>query len=153
MPRRPATITQADVQPDSASVVYFVRIGKAIKIGFTKNIEKRLKAFMTSAVDVALLFTIPGDRSLEKKLHVLLAESKIARELFRSSEVLQFIEIVKFFGFERGIKMLENSTPAARRKAKEQNFVARVAARRQSKAELDAYYAGLVAERKQRLGW
>lgn len=45
-------------------VVYYVRIGKLIKIGTSRQLAIRLKAYPPDAV---LLATEPGDRNLEKR--------------------------------------------------------------------------------------
>lgn len=155
MSRVAARITQADVATDAPqSVVYFVRIGKNIKIGVTTNLKRRMKAMQTYASDIKLLIEMPGDRSLEQKLHDLLAESRVARELFHQDyRVISFIDQFQYNGLERAIEFLEATTPAALKKAKEENFQKRVAAARQSKAEKDAYFASLVAERQRKLGW
>lgn len=155
MPRRPAIVTQADVvATKDASVVYFVRIGKHIKIGITTDIDARIKAFQTTATFVECLLTIHGDRALEQRLHNLLAETRAARELFWPHWRLnQFIDIVPYAGLDRGLQWLEETTPANRARKKTEDYEVRIRARRQSKAELDAYYASLVAERKHRLGW
>lgn len=72
------TITLADAAAHGSQVmtecVYFVRIGKHIKIGFTKDIAKRVKSFLTTAAGVEVLLTIPGGRDLERQFHYLLAE-------------------------------------------------------------------------------
>ena len=63
-------------QPISAGLpspaVYFICIGKFIKIGVTTNLTERLKTFQCVTVqDVEVLLTIPGDRDLEGRLHTL----------------------------------------------------------------------------------
>jgi hypothetical protein len=154
MSRTPARFTQADVaslQP--SSVVYFAEIGKHIKIGFTTNLKQRLKSFLTSSPYVDLLLAIPGDRSLERTLHDLLADSRIERELFHRHRVLDFIDHYNYGGIERGLSYLRATTPAACARAKTEDRAKRVAAARQSRAEKDAYFASLVSERKNRLGW
>lgn len=138
----------------SESVVYIVEIGKHIKIGFSTNLEKRLKAFLTSSPDVELLLAIPGDRALERTLHDKLAECRMARELFhRDSRILEFIHHFKYGGIERGLDYLDMTTPASRARQKAEDTARRVAVARQSRAEKDAYFASLVADRKTRLGW
>lgn len=155
MSRTAARITQADVATDAPQpVVYFVRIGKNVKIGMTTNLHRRMKAMQTYASDIKLLITIPGGRDLEQKLHQLLDESRVARELFHQDyRVISFIDQFEYYGLDRAIDFLEATTPAARKKAKEENFQKRVEAARQSKAEKDAYFASLVAERQRKLGW
>jgi hypothetical protein len=147
MSRTPAKVTQADV-------VYFVRIAKHIKIGFSSNLARRLKSFENSAVDVQLMLAVPGDRNLEQRIHGLLVDERIAREIFYAEwRLLRFIELVEQNGLEFGLRYLEDSTPARIKKAREAERQARFKAIRQSKAEKDAYFASLVASRKERIGW
>lgn len=155
MSRTPAKFTQADVAREmSRSVVYFIRIGKEIKIGVTTNLERRMKEFLTSTSDIKLLIAVPGDRFLERKLHELLAEAHITRELFIPDyRVMGFIDHFEYGGLPRALEFLEATTPAARARRKQEDFRRRVASVRQTKAEKDAYFASLVAERKRRLGW
>jgi hypothetical protein len=150
-----ARFTQADVaRAQSQSVVYFVEIGKHIKIGFTTNLKQRLKSFLTSSPDVRLLLAIPGDRSLERTLHDKLAECRVARELFgQEYRVLEFIAHFEYGGIERGLRFLEATSPAARAQRKAEEHAKRVGVARQSRAERDAYFASLVEERKNQLGW
>lgn len=135
-------------------VVYFVKIGKHIKIGFTTKLKQRLKTFETSSVDVELLLAIPGSRALEKSLHEKLADSQATRELFhRDGSISTFISIYGYAGLAAALQYLDDTTPAAlaRRRAEEREK--RVAVARQSRAEKDAYFASLVVDRKNRLGW
>jgi len=151
MSRTAARFTQADV---ARSIVYFVAIGKHIKIGVTTNLDKRLKAFLTSATQVEVLLTIPGDRALEQSLHEKLAECRIERELFhREWRVLQFIHWCQHGSLEQAMEFLDRSDPAARARQKAEDHTRRVAEKRKTKAEKDAYFASLVAERKSRIGW
>ncbi len=140
--------------PAGGSLVYIVRIGKHAKIGFTTNIAARLKSFMTSAHDVELLLSVPGDRTLERRLHELLSEGRIARELFHLDDrVLSFITFVEGQDLNCGLEFLAQTTRAGRLRARREDREARDRAERIKKAEFDAYCASLVAERKQRLGW
>ena len=152
MSRTAARFTQADVAPPS--LVYFVRIGKHIKIGYTTNLAKRLKAFENSAYDIEVLAAIPGDRALERSLHVWLSEYRIQRELFRREwRVTGFIDSFNLFGFERAMQYLKETSPHALARRKEEDHVNRVIEARKTKAEKDAYFASLVADRKRRIGW
>lgn len=152
---RAPSFTQADVaQAEPQSMVYFVQIGKHIKIGFTTNLEGRLKAFQTSSADVDLLLSLPGDRALERSLHDKLSECRIARELFRREyRVLAFMSKYKRDGLAAALQFLDETDSAAIARRKAEDRVRRVAVARQTKAEKDAYFASLVAERKNRIGW
>lgn len=144
------TFTQAQVRP----MVYFVQIGKHIKIGFTTNIERRIKEFLTSSLDAELLLVIPGSRDLERLLHLKLSDCRVQRELFRRDHrILSFIRHFEYGGLERGLEYLDSSSPVAVAQRKAEDHVKRVATVRKSRAEKDAYFASLVAERKNRLGW
>lgn len=148
-------MTPTLTMPEAAtSVVYFVEIGPHIKIGVTTNLASRLKTFETSSTSVRLLLSIPGDRTLERRLHELLDESRIAREIFRREyRVFGFIDVAKEYGVERALRYLDESTPAARSRFKIEERERRTVEARKSKAEKDAYFASLVTQRKQRLGW
>src|SRR3989304_5316933 len=148
MSRRPAKVTQADIARAirAESVVYFVVIGKHVKIGFTTNLPRRLKAFMTTTLEVELLICIPGDRTLEQTLHKRLVDARAGRELFRRDWRVQgFIDNYAYGGMARGIQWLDETTPQRQKQKRIEERAARTSAARQSKAELDAHYARLVA--------
>jgi hypothetical protein len=137
-----------------ASVVYIVQIDKHLKIGFSTNLKSRLRQFRNAASVIKLLLAIPGDRTLEKRLQSLFFQDRIARELFRDSGRAQhFVDHVKYGGLQRGLDFLESITPQKIADATRAERERRVRENRMNKAQLDAYYASLVAERKQRLGW
>ena len=70
-------------------VVYFLRAGDAIKIGYTTNLAARKRALETaSAVPLELLASIPGDRSEEARLHREWWHLHIRGEWFRADEEL-----------------------------------------------------------------
>lgn len=134
--------------------VYIAGIGKFVKIGFSTNVEERLKTFRTSAVDVELLLTVPGGRELERKLHDLLSEARVTREMFRCDwRVISFIEHVNYGGLERGIEWLETTTPQRRSERKKEDRTTRDRVRALNRSQKDAYFASLVAERRRSLGW
>lgn len=73
----------------SGEVVYFLRAGDAIKIGYTTNLAARQRALETgSAVPMELLAAIPGDRSEEARLHREWWHLHIRGEWFRADEEL-----------------------------------------------------------------
>lgn len=89
-------------------VVYFVCIGDCVKIGFSTNLKSRMKTFRTSSADTQVLLTIPGGRDLERRLHNLLQEQRIERELFHlEGRVAEFLDRHLFEGFDRAIAFLE----------------------------------------------
>jgi hypothetical protein len=69
--------------------VYFFRAGDAIKIGVTRDVERRRRALATgSAVPLELLATLPGGRRLEKRLHERFKRFHVRGEWFRADEEL-----------------------------------------------------------------
>lgn len=148
------SITKAQVRRAVNGFVYVAKIGKHIKIGFSRDVAKRMKAFETSSAQVELLLAFPGDVGLEKRIHELLSEIKIRGEIFHSDwRISQFLHLVEGGGLDSGLQFLEETTPKRRQAKKEEDRGARVAAARQSRAEKDAYFALLVVDRKQRIGW
>jgi hypothetical protein len=79
------------------SQVYFIRVGKHIKIGVTTNLESRLRSFRTaSAEEITVLLTIPGDRAVESHLHGLFNEERIRGEFFQDCWLIgEFIRFAK----------------------------------------------------------
>src|SRR5262245_20438799 len=76
-------------RPRAEEVVYFIRAGDAIKIGVTRDVERRLRALATgSAVPLELLPTLPGGRRLEKKLHQRCRRFHVRGEWFKADEAL-----------------------------------------------------------------
>ena len=81
-------------------VVYFVysEDGK-VKIGHSANIEKRFDALQTAAsVKLTLALTMPGDSTLETRLHQRFAHLRESGEWFRAdNELRHFIEGAAFY--------------------------------------------------------
>jgi Arm DNA-binding domain/Meiotically up-regulated gene 113 len=74
------------------SVVYFVMVGSAVKIGFTSNITARLKDLKAATADrTAVLAIIPGGRDLEQKFHRVFAAARISNEFFKADVVMKFL--------------------------------------------------------------
>jgi hypothetical protein len=71
------------------SVVYFILVGEAIKIGFSTDLRRRLKEFRCATAEpIHFLVAVAGDRQLESRL------SKIRNELFRPDQPLRdFIDL------------------------------------------------------------
>jgi hypothetical protein len=73
----------------SGEVVYFLRAGDAIKIGYTTNLAARQRSLETaSAVPLELLASIPANRSEEARLHQEWSHLHIRGEWFRADEEL-----------------------------------------------------------------
>jgi hypothetical protein len=81
----------------TGEVVYFVRIGKAIKIGHTKSLNKRLKNFRGSSTEVVnVLATVPGGHKIEYYFHKLFSHSRIRNEFFKYDFALDcFVNQIK----------------------------------------------------------
>lgn len=62
---------------EEQSVVYYVRIGDRVKIGFSANLRQRLIALRLD--DSAILATEPGGRMLETQRHREFAEERVGR--------------------------------------------------------------------------
>jgi hypothetical protein len=66
-------------------VVYFIRLGDLIKIGYTTNLPKRLESFRTTVLveQRDILLIVRGTRKLEKQCHDLFADYRLRNELFK----------------------------------------------------------------------
>lgn len=75
--------------------VYFISSDDKIKIGYTKNIKRRLKQLQTSnSSQLILLGYIEGDKNVEKQLHKRFAQYRIREngEWFNcNDEILDYI--------------------------------------------------------------
>ena len=80
-------------------MVYFIRVKNdgPIKIGYTVNPQHRLKVIQgCNHEKLELLASIPGDHSLENKIHRDLAHSNIHGEWFSpTAEVLRYIQEIQ----------------------------------------------------------
>ncbi|HEY7154732.1 MAG TPA: GIY-YIG nuclease family protein [Gemmataceae bacterium] len=84
--RKPQAATGADT---TGEVVYFLRGGDAIKIGYTTNLAARQRTLETgSAVPLELLASVAGDRREETRLHQEWWHLHIRGEWFRADEEL-----------------------------------------------------------------
>lgn len=94
--------------------VYYLLVGDLVKIGFTANLAKRLKAYPPHA---RLLAVEPGPKSLEKQRHRELRNSlRQSNEWFvRSDEVTaQIAAVVAEHGAPRVIRPQTMRKPADR---------------------------------------
>ncbi|MDP3940647.1 MAG: GIY-YIG nuclease family protein [Deltaproteobacteria bacterium] len=66
------------------NVVYFLRCGDFIKIGWSKEFGRRIKALSTSSpYDIELITTIDGSPKLERELHKRFSSHHHRNEWFR----------------------------------------------------------------------
>lgn len=75
-------------RPPERPVVYYIRWGDRIKIGFTKRLAERLKGLYHDEV----LAVEPGSRDLERQRHTQFASVRVEgqREWFTDSAALRF---------------------------------------------------------------
>ena len=73
-------------------MLYLVKLDSYYKIGYSDNIEQRLKQFEPTHIEVKLLSTKFGNRSDEKELHKLCKNFKIKNEIFEINE-----EVINIF--------------------------------------------------------
>jgi hypothetical protein len=81
---------------EAEPTVYFIKIGRAVKVGYTIHIDKRIKELRhASAEPMTVLACLPGDRELEKHLHRALSEARIMREFFEEQAVRSLLASIK----------------------------------------------------------
>jgi Meiotically up-regulated gene 113 len=68
----------------SRGMIYFIRTGEYVKIGYSTNVPTRLSGIKTATpYDIELLGTCPGTRATEKSLHDRFARLHYRGEWFR----------------------------------------------------------------------
>lgn len=74
-------------------MVYFITDKKNIKIGYSKNPNKRIKQLNTgNAKKLILIGYVNGDKNKEKELHCQFSQDRLNGEWFSpSNEILDFI--------------------------------------------------------------
>lgn len=74
--------------------IYFVRAAESVKIGFTRNIERRFSQLRSALpVEPQLLFTMPGTPVGERALHRRFRASRFNGEWFRyEAAIAAFVE-------------------------------------------------------------
>ena len=58
-------------------MIYLIKSGNYLKIGYSQDVKKRLQTYTTHNPDITLLDTIAGDESTEKMLHNLCKEFRL----------------------------------------------------------------------------
>jgi Meiotically Up-regulated Gene 113 (MUG113) protein len=73
--------------PERGGVVYIMQSPALglYKIGRTKNLDQRFKSLRTGNPDIKLIGCFDGGNKLEKELHDMLSEQRVAGEWFRLS--------------------------------------------------------------------
>ncbi|TPM27754.1 GIY-YIG nuclease family protein [Mesorhizobium sp. B2-2-2] len=76
VPKRPSP-------PAEHGHVYFMKAGKAVKIGRSTNLRSRFKSLQTgSAIDARIVKILPGGKRREKEFHKRFAEYRLRGEWF-----------------------------------------------------------------------
>lgn len=70
----------------AAGVVYYIRLGDHIKIGTTRDLQRRMHQLCVDAT--ALLATEPGGIDVERERHAQFADEHVTRELLNPSRRL-----------------------------------------------------------------
>lgn len=88
---RPKTPREAWERDDiPASVVYFIKFGRKVKIGTSTNPRGRYKAIRRGLPGkCSVEYVTPGDHTLERQLHSLFAVDRIAGEWFLFSQAIK----------------------------------------------------------------
>lgn len=94
-PERDALAEQMRAEREAGAVVYYLRIGDRIKIGFTVNLPQRLMALRLDPSVV--LATEPGGRDVEQRRHREFADERYGRreDFAPSDRLLAHIERLK----------------------------------------------------------
>lgn len=93
------------------SGIYFVNIRdtNSYKIGFTKNIQRRLKEFKTNnpfAVDLHFSLLTEHPRLVERKLHSILSNNRTVREWFEIDDMEELISAIEIINRNHEIKVV-----------------------------------------------
>lgn len=79
-------------------VVYFIRGGGLIKIGWTADLARRLEVLRSqSPVELKLIGTVEGSRAKEKELHNKFSEYHVHHEWYESAPVTGLLHTVVGF--------------------------------------------------------
>lgn len=77
-------------------MIYFIQVGRTgpIKIGFSKNIKKRLQTLQTAnPYTLYVIGYMPGDKKVEKAIHRKFSYINIFREwFFYDANLMQYIK-------------------------------------------------------------
>ncbi|WP_373886334.1 GIY-YIG nuclease family protein [Sphingobium sp. CFD-2] len=97
-----------DTADRAASLVYFIQRGEdgPIKIGFTRNLKRRLGDFAVSIPEpVHLRLAIRGSRDVERHYHATFAAHRIMGEWFKpSKEILDAIRCMAQEGLDASMR-------------------------------------------------
>lgn len=80
-------------------MIYLIEQDNFYKIGYTSNLERRLKEYSTHNINFKLIDIIEGDKSFEDLLHKKFKHLKYNNEWFHKND-----EILEYFKNTKGIK-------------------------------------------------
>ena len=93
-------------------MIYVIKSGKNTKIGYTKNIDKRIKSFKTHNPNFQLISIYDGGRELEKDLHKGLSPFRIkGTEWFEECFIVSVPEYVDRYCFLSNVKRIYYKQP------------------------------------------
>lgn len=93
--------------------VYFIECSGRIKIGFSTDVQSRLRSFSTgSALKFSLVAAIDGPRQLEKAIHKLLAEHRQHGEWFEDCPAVRETIAALLAEGHAAIGFVQQSAPA-----------------------------------------
>lgn len=73
-----------EIAEKAPGFVYFARAGRAVKIGYSKDVKKRVAHFRTGASEkIEIVARVPGSLELERHFHKVFAEYHSHGEWFR----------------------------------------------------------------------
>jgi hypothetical protein len=92
-PRAPAPLREVTGEIGKPGYVYFLRMGDALKIGFSRNVGTRLRSIQTACPEPAeIVKIIPGTDQTERYFHAHFAAHRLSGEWFRlDGELAAFV--------------------------------------------------------------
>lgn len=92
-------------------MIYLLRNNNFLKIGFAKDVQRRMKCYNTCAFGYQLLDVRDGDKQVEKLLHRMFKKYQVAKEWFEDNDY-----IISHFhdSVEELVKQTQNSTQQRR---------------------------------------
>lgn len=102
------------LQKDIPSFVYLVEVESGYKIGFSTDVNKRIRSLNTGhKIPCRLIAVAPGGRQLEKSIHERFASSRISREWFSHRLVIlqAFTALPGVYVFLPGYMTAESKSP------------------------------------------
>lgn len=104
-------------QENGEPYVYLIEASNRFKIGYSKNIDTRVRAFNTAnSVPCKIIAVAPGGAQLEKELHKKFEFQRINREWFKPSQIIlnEFKKLPNVMIFLKGYMKKERFTPSCR---------------------------------------